>query len=434
MPIIIFVYKDLDCEIECKANEKIKDIFKKYSEIIEKKIEEVNLIYEDIIINKDLTFEQLIENEKLNLINIRVEEIDNSNSNKIIEDINNFKDIIDNQPNKPNLEYNIKKEHKFHSPNLKYKLTITNKNNKVGLNDAFEVFTSFKDNEEYLVAKNNNNLDIYRLSDLQLYFKAKGHNSTIICVRYFFNDNDCKEYLISSDDDNNLLIWDINDNYKNIKSIHIINGGTIYSCLLIFPRKEAKTYIIASSSNHQGGIDNNSLNENQIFKSIPTSFYLLSWYNKKDFNHYIIILGSSSVVINSLKPYYKYHTFIESISVGIHNSGFIFNKNNVDYLCTSSIKGYIYIYDLYQKRITNYVKTNGCRLMHIIQWNQEYAIVADYDNKALKVIDLDSGKVVSHIQGVHSKGVICVKRVYNHIFGESLLTSGSDKTIKLWTL
>ena len=37
MPIIIFVYKELDCEIECKANEKIKDIFKKYSEIIEKK-------------------------------------------------------------------------------------------------------------------------------------------------------------------------------------------------------------------------------------------------------------------------------------------------------------------------------------------------------------------------------------------------------------
>ena len=36
-----------------------------------------------------------------------------------------------------------------------------------------------------------------------------------------------------------------------------------------------------------------------------------------------------------------------------HFSGFIYNRNNNDYLCSSSYNGYINIWDLYNKKIFN---------------------------------------------------------------------------------
>ena len=433
MPKIIFSY-----EIECDANEKIEDIYKNFSEIINKKKEALNLIYNGIIINKDLTFKELIdgEDEKKNSMKIVVVEkaISNGFNDNIIaakHDNNNI-----NYSNVPKLDYNQIKEYNFRHPNLKYKSTITYNNNELGLNDTFEVFTSYKDNNQYLVSKNVCNLEIFRLLDCSIILTAKGHSSKIISVRYFINENNNNEYLISVDENNIIIIWDITNNYTIERTIECLVHGGIYSCLLIFPRKEAiaffKTYIVASSIDESK--EKESLIKGKILlKYASNSYYLLSWYNENDSNYYIIKLGIY-VNIRNLVNDSEYYSFKEKESIGIHNSGFLYRKKNIDYLCTSSIKGFICIYNLKHLIITKIINTNQCRLMHIIQWNQEYAIVADYENKSFKVANLDNGKIVSHIKGVHCRGIICVKKIYHPIFGESLLTSGSDKTIKLWTI
>ena len=49
-----------------------------------------------------------------------------------------------------------------------------------------------------------------------------------------------------------------------------------------------------------------------------------------------------------------------------HFSGFIYNKENNDYLCSSSNNGYINIWDLYNKKIFKVIDTKGCELSHII--------------------------------------------------------------------
>ena len=80
-----------------------------------------------------------------------------------------------------------------------------------------------------------------------------------------------------------------------------------------------------------------------------------------------------------------------------HFSGFIYNKDNNDYLCSSSENGYINIWDLYNKKIFKRINTNKCKLAHIIRWNNKYIIVADVNNKSFKIIDLEENKVISNM-------------------------------------
>jgi len=118
---------------------------------------------------------------------------------------------------------------------------------------------------------------------------------------------------------------------------------------------------------------------------------------------------------------------------GNHLSGFIYNKDNNDYLCSSSTNGYINIWDLYNKNIYKVINTNNCCLVHIIQWNNKYIIVADYNNKCFKIINLEN-EIIKDIEKQHNYYVKCIKKIYHPKYGESLLSAVEDKTIKLWSI
>ena len=79
-----------------------------------------------------------------------------------------------------------------------------------------------------------------------------GHNNKIRTIRYFINDKDKNEYLISADDDKIVIIWDINNNFNIKQKINTKYGGNIYSCLLIFPKNSEDDYIITSTFNKSG--------------------------------------------------------------------------------------------------------------------------------------------------------------------------------------
>ena len=53
---------------------------------------------------------------------------------------------------------------------------------------SFDIYTSYKDNNDYLIARNgrNYNLDIYNINNNSLYKSLKGHNNQISSVRYFY--------------------------------------------------------------------------------------------------------------------------------------------------------------------------------------------------------------------------------------------------------
>ena len=119
-----------------------------------------------------------------------------------------------------------------------------------------------------------------------------------------------------------------------------------------------------------------------------------------------------------------------------HYSGFIYEKKEVDkvYLYSSSKNGFINIWDLYKKVLINNININGSILCQIIQWDDKYAIVADYNEKSFKVINLETLKVESDIGEYHTKEVKSIKKIRHPLLGDSLLSAGNDNIIKLYSL
>ena len=69
-----------------------------------------------------------------------------------------------------------------------------------------------------------------------------------------------------------------------------------------------------------------------MVRNITTYYYpyLISWYNEKDNQNYIIQLNGTEIIINNLLKDSKY---FESEANAEYNGGFIYNSNNIDYLC-----------------------------------------------------------------------------------------------------
>ena len=109
------------------------------------------------------------------------------------------------------------------------------------------------------------------------------------------------------------------------------------------------------------------------------------------------------------------------------------NKNNKDYLFSTSEKGNINIWDLSNKNLYKIIYVNSF-LVYIIEWNNKYIIVADLSNKSFKIIDIENNIIIANIDGQHTQPVTCVKKVNHPLYGESLLTAGWDRNIKLWCI
>ena len=218
--------------------ELLKDMINNY--------EDKNLNYQTIQnINEILNFKNCISNDILTIIN----ESDINKKVKYIMDLYYKMNNINEEDNS-----NEATSHKFlRKPlNLKYKLNITETNDFKGVNDLFEVFVCSNDHKEYVVSKNitNYNLDVYALSDNKKILSLQGHKNRITTIRYFMDNIYNEEYLISADINGIVILWDIINNYKikyQIDTLYDISsdkGLVIYSCLLIFDKKDKMIKII----------------------------------------------------------------------------------------------------------------------------------------------------------------------------------------------
>ena len=339
--------------------------------------------------------------------------------------------------------YIIKIDYQFKkNPNLKYRLDLTNTNSKYGT-DMFEVFLSYRDNKHYLVSPNcqNYNLDIFTLIDNKKILSLKGHKSDIRSIKYMYNNYKNNEYLISADDFRQIIIWDINKDYE-IVFIKYIRPEFINNCLMIFPHNEKDIYVVISSrSSYESNLAYTFISslystekQTRLSDSNYLTWYILSWFNKKDNQYYIIHLCFKRIAIFNLLKDKKYDIFIQEPESN-HFSGFIYSKDDYDYLCCTSQNGFINIWDLFKKKIYKVINTYSRKLDIIILWNNKYIIGGDNNiNKSLKIIDVEKGKIISSISGQHTDYIQCLKKINHPIYGESLLSGGCDKMIKLWSL
>ena len=431
-------------EILMKQGNEIKEINNRLKEkenqikIITKKLDEKELIINnlDIIIkNKEIDDNEITYQLKNTI-------------NEVNSDLNiKYNELINMISNLEHNEFIRKINYKFEKDpqGLKFRQNVNDTNASYGWNDIFEVYISRKDNKEYLVSPNNNNykLDVISLLENKLTISLKGHNNHIRTIRYFINNINSEEYLISADNDIIVIIWEITYNFNIKFKINTNYADNIYSCLLLFDLINENSYIVTSSyaqldDNEKSATKLYSLENGQLIKYISHTnrnaiYYLLSWYNKNNNKYYIIQFTFKAILINSVLDDELYCELIQEPEDN-HLSGFIYNIDNIDYLCSSSYNGYINLWDLFNKSIYKVINTNDCVLSNIIQWNNQYFIVADYDNKSFKIVDIEKEKIVKDITGQHTDKVPCVKKIYHPLYGESLLTAGQDNTIKLWSL
>ena len=350
-----------------------------------------------------------------------MEESENKNKIKIIYKNNNFK------------------FEKFLKPMEEY---------KDGFNDRFDAFKYNKDNIEYIISPGLNTYLIYiiRISDSQLFKSLKGHKECISVLNYFKNEkNNNEEYILSVDIEGILIIWDINNNFK-IK--HKINTKeyVIYSCIILFNVNNKENYFITSNSYV-------SRNENSSFSKIYSlangkhlknlkntnnnnTYYILPWYDKKKDIYYLIECCLGKITIINILQNKIYHEFPSINNQEAYTCGFIYNKNEKNYLCSSSMHGEFKFWDLDNKKLEKrMICGKDYNLMTMIQWSEKYIIFSDNNiNKSFKILDMDELKLISNIGGKHKTPIRCIKKINHSIFGNCIITSGADKSIIIWNL
>ena len=430
-------------EINSKLNEKENEI-KRQNETINELKRYINKTNED---NNNKINE--LKNIIFNLEEVKSKyKVNTSNYNFNNNNLSNYNNISSSMMNDGH-----SKENKSNPQNLKFKEDIVTTNTKGGLNDIFEVYTSIKDNMQYLVSpnKNNFNLDIITLIDNKLQYSLKSHTKKVTSIRYFLNNFSNIEYLISSDEAGIVNVWDISNNFNIKNIIDTKYNDIIYSCLLVFAENNENVsnnnegYIITSTygisdDNEKSGtkiysMENNGEFVNYISNTNNSSvYYLLSWYNKKNNKYYIIEFSYMKIFINSLLENEMYAELTQEQKLS-HYSGFVYEIDEEKcYLYSSSKNGFINVWDLYNKQLINNINVNGSILCHMIQWDEKYAIVADYNCKSFKIIDIQSFSVVKDVNGSHSKEVKTIKKIKHPLYGDSLLSAGNDYTIKLWCI
>ena len=174
-----------------------------------------------------------------------------------------------------------------------------------------------------MINKYKSALDIYSLYTTQKITVLRGNKEEIKNVKYFINKNNNKEYFITKGKHENVnfgvvLVWDISNNYKIIfraepEHGYGASGSVDIACLLIFPHY-MEDYFMATGSRSKSSYDCDyteiySIKKHKLIQKIEDSNkssinFLLSWYNKKNDNYYIIQFSQYGFgIYNALKIY-----------------------------------------------------------------------------------------------------------------------------------
>ena len=330
------------------------------------------------------------------------------------------------------------------NPCLKYKNNFNTNNNEQRFNEIFEVFKSYKDKKECLVSPNfkTNNINIISLTDNKIIKSLEGHESHITSIRYFINNKNYMEYLVSTEQTSMLIIWDISNNYNIVSKIKTDYKDNILSCLLIFNLNISNyNNLIITSCSCMGFTKIYSFDNNLFLKNIPNTEnnltnYLLLWNNSKNNNNYIIECCFKKICIyNLLNNNELYANLISDKTANSeHFSGIIYTKNYIDLLLVSSNNGYLEIWNLFDKNIYFYININGSKLMDVIQWNNKYIIVTDYENQYIKIVDITQMKIIGNISGEGIVSIKKIKKINDIKYGQGIISSGNDNFLKVWTL
>ena len=417
-----------------KNEELIKELTKERGKL--KQENEQNKIYINNLIDANKKMESmmniLIEDNKY--LKNSLNELSNNMGNKSFYDIKN-----QNCP-KPMFFSEAFQEN---PENLKFNRYLTKKNKSTGILSNFTVYTGQSDRIDYLAyaSLNEYNLSyikIVRIKDKQIIRHLQGHNFKVTVLRYYKNNK--KDYLLSCDENETCIIWDIQRDYNPIYVHQEINyTGIIYDSLLLFNIRDAN-YLYISNNNDTGNefsklyefkqniqfiVDIYGTNKNCTYYNIP-------WTHKD--KYYIIECCKNKICITNIfeDQYYANLTLNDEST---NYSGYIYEKN---YLCLSSqIKGdnIITIWDLIktQMRSRFECKNNLRGGREITPWNKNYLILGGRGCFLIYDIEKEEKKNVIYFEN-NENILYGIKNINSETLGECLVCSDNKNNIILFNI
>ena len=332
------------------------------------------------------------------------------------------------------------------TPNFCNKAILSEKADCIAVNCNFEVFKNKNDQKTYLVTLLYQvdkeplkfTLQIQNLEDNKIIKELEGHEDRILNVRYFYNEEKQKEYLVSADKKNIVIVWDITDDYKILKKITFKFDMFIYSNVLIF--KNDSIFLITSSKSFQNTAKIVDITKNEEPKDIISTkdfpiYYLLVWHNINDNKDFLIVCGKKIIKIielfsQNLRPFIREFKTEEQYNMG----GLIYNYKNKDYFISTNTLGEMLKINLENmEQVGKKEKFDVCNFYNIIQWNEKYFLILDSAYKRIIVMGLEDCKIKSKMIFPELSGPRYMKKVIHPIYGESLLVICTDCKLYLFT-
>ena len=338
----------------------------------------------------------------------------------------------------------IDPEESFKSnPNLICKETLIKDNyDNYFILDSFEIYYSYHNfNEIFIVSPNKNNeIRIINLKTKKLIRILRGHSTFICFVKHFFSHKNKIDYLISIDENNILIVWDMTTNFKMKQTLNLTYKN-IYSAIMIFDNKN--DYIITSTYNNQNLAEDFTkifnLEDGKFLRNIPgtnvtKTHYLLPWKNPNDNIWYVIDFCEGKILVNNING--EENSIILKSKVQFESSftyyhGNLIGKDNTNLIAISE-GGYIYTWNLLDSTLINTIRINDGILNTLLKWSDRYIIVSDRKQNLFYVIDVVDNHIISKVKKNNKDFIKCFKKIKHPLYGESLVICNHAHLIQLW--
>ena len=341
------------------------------------------------------------------------------------------------EENEKFIKQNIKAEFKENPQNLKLRDILTTNASSCAYQSKFDVYIGLKDHIEYLVYNNKdtNNLDIMRIRDKTIITSLKGHNANTIVIKYYLKD-DKEEYILSSDTNKLVIIWDIQNFFNKKYAIQAQYSSNIFDAGLLF-NVFNKDYILLSNaaSNEYSKLyefkENTPFIKNIYGTNDHITYFMVPWFYQN--KYYLIECANNKIYINNMFEDENYAN-LSMNPEGHHFCGYLYNGN---YLCVSDYnQKFVRIWDLVNKVIykqINYEGTSNTCSYEIIPWNINYTIFGC--DGSFVVMNITDGKTIKKTD-VNNGDIRSMKKIKIGQIGECLICVGgsNDNTIQLYSI
>ena len=423
----------IEIKVQDEKNKNINIISNEKSQIKLKENRNENIIRNNNIIIKEEIKNKKNENKeiKMNLLNDKANLLSEENKNLNNKLIINESLFNEKREEKYNLIKPTNNNIFVSNPqNLKFKKILTN--NALA---NFDVYIGLKDHIEYLIFNNikNYNLDIMRIKDTKIITSLEGHQNRTRLIKYYLKDNK-EDYILSYDENNLVIIWDIQNNFNKKYNIQVMHKGFISHSLLLFNIFNNNYIVLSFYVNNEYNKLLEFKEKNKFVKNIygtnnHSTFFMIPWtYQNK---HYIIDLCDNQISINNIFEDENYAILTKEPECK-HYSGSIYNDN---YLCVNDDKNnFVRIWDLVKKTMYKEIKYEATYGDGLIQWNNNYTIIGC--RHCLVVINLEESiaKKITFDDFKIKPWIMRIQKIKLNQFDECLICSNTSFNIYLFSL